>query len=151
MPAISPAQRMYWSVRRELWESRSLYIAPLAVAVVILIGFLISTIAAPDKMSAQLALHSAHQGEAISMPYDFAAALIMATTFVVGIFYCLEALHGERRDRSILFWKSLPVSDLITVLSKACIPIVILPLITIAITLATQFLMLLLSTAMLLG
>ena len=47
---------------------------------------------------------------------------------VVAIFYCLDALHGERRDRSILFWKSLPVSDLTTVLSKASIPLVIMPL-----------------------
>ena len=42
----------------------------------------------------------------------------------------LGALHGERRDRSILFWKSLPVSDLTTVLAKASIPFVILPLLT---------------------
>ena len=34
--------RMYWSVRRELWENRSLYLAPLAVAAVFLFGFLIS-------------------------------------------------------------------------------------------------------------
>ncbi len=52
----------------------------------------------------------------------------MVTAFIVGIFYCLDALHGERRDRSILFWKSLPVSDLTTVLSKASIPLVVLPL-----------------------
>ena len=51
----------------------------------------------------------------------------MFTTFIVGVFYCLDALHGERRDRSILFWKSLPVSDLTTVLSKASIPLVVLP------------------------
>ena len=47
--------------------------------------------------------------------------------FIVGIFYCLDALHGERRDRSILFWKSLPVSDLTTVLSKVFVPLAILP------------------------
>ena len=75
----------------------------------------------------------------------------MATTFIVGIFYCLDALHGERRDRSILFWKSMPVSDLTTVLSKASIPLVVLPLLTIAIVIATQWIMLLLSTLVLLG
>ena len=75
----------------------------------------------------------------------------MATTFIVGIFYCLDALHGERRDRSILFWKSLPVSDLTTVLSKASIPLVVLPLLTFAITVATQWIMLLLSSAVLLA
>ena len=67
------------------------------------------------------------------------------------LFYCLDALHGERRDRSILFWKSLPVSDLTTVLSKASIPLVVLPLVTFAITVVTQLIMLLLSTAVLLG
>src|SRR5207245_2315921 len=64
---------------------------------------------------------------------------------------CLDALHGERRDRSILFWKSLPVSDLTTVLSKASIPLVVLPLLTFTITVAMQLIMLLLSSAVLLG
>ena len=90
------------------------------------------------------------QHELIQQPYNFAALLIMGTTFVVAMFYCLDALHGERRDRSILFWKSLPVSDLTTVLSKASIPLVVLPLLTFAITIATQWIMLLLSTAVLL-
>ena len=58
--------------------------------------------------------------------------------FIVAVFYCLGALHGERRDRSILFWKSLPVSDLTTVLSKAAMPLVVLPVVTCAIILATS-------------
>jgi len=148
---ISATRRMYWSVRRELWESRSIYIAPLAVAGLILVGFLISTIHLPDKMRAALALNPMQQHELIQQPYNFAALLIMGTTFIVAVFYCLDALHGERRDRSILFWKSLPVSDLTTVLSKASIPLVILPLVTFAITVVTQWIMLLLSTAVLLG
>ena len=67
---------------------------------------------------------------ASSAPYDMAAMMMIFTVFIVGVFYCLDALHGERRDRSILFWKSLPVSDLTTVLSKVTIPLVILPLIS---------------------
>ena len=142
---------MYWSVRRELWESRSIYIAPLAVAALILAGFLISAIHLPDKMRAALALNPMQRHELIEKPYNFAALLIMGTTFIVAVFYCLDALHGERRDRSILFWKSLPVSDLTTVLSKASIPLVVLPLLTFAITVVTHWIMLLLSTAVLLG
>ena len=76
--------------------------------------------------------------------------MIMFTVFIVGIFYCLDALHGERRDRSVLFWKSLPVSDRTTVLSKVFVPLVILPALTFAITIVTQLTMLLLSTAVLL-
>ena len=62
------------------------------------------------------------------MPYDMTAGLILVTAFLVGVFYCLDALYGERRDRSILFWKSLPVSDRTTVLCKGSIPLVVLPL-----------------------
>jgi ABC-2 type transport system permease protein len=148
---ISAARRMYWSVRRELWESRSIYVAPLAVAALFLAGFLISTIHLPDRMRAALALDQVQQRELVEQPYNFVALLIMGTTFIVAVFYCLDASHGERRDRSILFWKSLPVSDLITVLSKASIPLVVLPLLTFAITVVTQLIMLLLSTAVLLG
>src|SRR2546428_251232 len=147
---IAATRRMYWSVRRELWENRSIYIAPLAVAAVILFGFLISTIHLPDKMRAALALDPAKQHELIEQPYSFAALLIMGTTFIVAVFYCLDALHGERRGRGILFWKSLPVSDLTTVLAKASIPLVILPLLTFAITVAMQWLMLLVSSAIVL-
>jgi len=140
---------MYWSVRRELWENRSIYIAPLVAAAVMLFGFLISLIGLPHRMRAALALDPSKQREALAMPYDMAAGLIMVTALIVGVFYCLDALHGERRDRSILFWKSLPVSDLTTVLSKASIPLVVLPLLAFSITVATQWIMLLLSTAVL--
>jgi ABC-2 type transport system permease protein len=149
--AGSEMRPMYWSVRRELWENRSIYIAPLAVAAVFLFGFLIGAFHLPDKMRAALALDPMQQREMIEQPYNLAALMLMATYLIVAVFYCLDALQGERRDRSILFWKSLPVSDLTTVLSKASIPFVILPLLTFAVTIATQWIMLLLSTAALLG
>jgi len=148
--SLSVTRPMYWSVRRELWENRSIYIAPLVAAAVILFGFLISMIHLPNKMRATLALDPANQHEALAEPYDAAAGLLMGTALIVGVFYCLDALHGERRDRSILFWKSLPVSDLTTVLSKASIPLLVLPLFTFAITVVTQWIMLLLSTVVLL-
>jgi ABC-2 type transport system permease protein len=148
-PAKTAVRSMYWSIRRELWEIRSIYIAPLAAAGVFLLSFMISLIDLPQKMRALSALDPAHQREAIAAPYDMVAGMLMLTAMIVGMFYCLGAFQGERRDRSILFWKSLPVSDLTTVLSKASIPFVVLPLLTFAITVATQWMMLLLSTAVL--
>ncbi len=148
---ITATELMYWSVRRELWEYRSIYVAPLAVAGVYLFAFLISMITLPNRMRDAFALDPIKQHELIEQPYSFAALLIMGIVFLVGIFYSLDALHGERRDRSILFWKSLPVSDLTTVLAKASIPIVVLPLLSFAITVATQWIMLLLSSAVLLA
>ena len=115
----------YWSIRRELWEHRGVWIAPLAVAVVFLIGFLIS----------------GRRTESLAQPYDLAALAIMGATTLMAIFFSVDALYGERRDRSILFWKSMPVSDSTSVLSKAAIPIVILPLIGLIVTVALQWLM----------
>src|SRR5881628_3422827 len=152
-PGDRPAtpQPFYWSVRRELWENRSVYVAPILVAVVVLFGFLVSTIGLPERRRAVLLLDPTKARAAIEAPYDVAAMMLIFTAFIVGVFYCLDALHSERRDRSILFWKSLPVSDLTTVLSKATIPLVVLPVIIFAIIVLVQFLMLLWSSAVLLS
>jgi len=148
---ISPGRRIYWSVQRELWENRSLYLAPLAVAALFIVGYLISIMRLVSKIHAGLVLNPSQQQQALEQPYHFAALFIMGTTFIVSVFYCLDALYGERRDRSILFWKSLPVSDLTTVLSKASIPLVVLPLITFVITVVSQWITLLLSSLILLA
>jgi len=147
--AMSATRPMYWSIRRELWENRSIYIAPLAVAAVYLFGFLISLFWVPRSMRG-MAAHDVAPPIVLAMPYSHAAMLITIIAFLVGIFYSLDALHSERRDRSILFWKSLPVSDLTTVLSKASIPLVVLPLLVVAITVALNLIMVLLSGAILL-
>jgi len=148
---ISEARRLFWSIRRELWENRAIYIAPLAVAAFIILGFFYSTVRMPAGLlitstvnNNGVVTQTSHGIDPI-LPYTIAAGLIMGTTILVGIFYCLDALYGERRDRSILFWKSLPVSDLTTVLSKAAIPLVLLPLLTWAITVVTQSIMLLIN------
>ncbi|HXP41936.1 MAG TPA: hypothetical protein VN833_16890 [Candidatus Acidoferrales bacterium] len=147
--ATSVTRPFYWSVRRELWENRWIYLAPVGVASVFLFGFLISMIHLPGKlhgMSIDL-----HHRDAIATPYDIVAGLMMLTTILVNVFYCADALYGERRDRSILFWKSMPVSDLTTVLAKASIPLVIVPLLACATAVVAQFIMVLLSSAALLA
>jgi ABC-2 type transport system permease protein len=148
--AVSATRPMYWSVRRELWENRSIYIAPLAAAGVAMLGFFISLVWLPRSMRAAAAVDSGDHFIMLVMPYGHTAWLLMLTAFLVGVFYSLDALHGERRDRSILFWKSLPVSDLTTVLSKASIPLVVLPVLVFVITVVTQLMMVVLSTAALL-
>src|SRR5438132_8271040 len=140
----------YWSVWRELWENRSIYVAPSIVSAIILFGSFVGSFHLPGRRQNALLLDSARRQAAIEIPYDIAAVMLIFTAFIIGVFYCLDALHGERRDRSILFWKSLPVSDLTTVLSKVTVPLVVLPLLSFAIIVVTQFIMLLISTAVLL-
>jgi len=151
-PAEIPALRRFaWLLRRELWESRSIYLAPLAVTGLLLLGAVFSAFLMPAKMRQVAGLAPAAQHEALTNHYMMASLLLMATTFVVSLFYCLEALHGERRDRSILFWKSLPVSDGATVLSKAAVPFVILPLLTVVLAALAHAALLLSSSAVLLA
>jgi len=154
LPRTPEARRLFWLIRREFWENRSLYIAPLAVAALIVLGFLYSAIRIPadnvflttTTVVNGTVTRAQHGIDPIQI-YDLAATLIMTSTFFVAIFYCLDALYSERRDRSILFWKSLPLSDLTTVLSKATIPLILLPLLTWVITVVTQTLMLLINLA----
>jgi ABC-2 type transport system permease protein len=145
----STTQPMYWSVLREIWENKSIYITPSIVSAVILLGALISAGHLPERRRAAMLLDDARRSAAIELPYDIVAMIMIITAFIVGFFYCLDALYGERRDRSVLFWKSLPVSDTTTVLSKACIPLLILPPIIFGVIVVTQFAMLLISSAVL--
>ncbi|HXU34733.1 MAG TPA: ABC transporter permease [Thermoanaerobaculia bacterium] len=150
-PASLAATRpFYWSVRRELWENRSLYIAPLVVTGLVLFATLLGMFRLPGKMRT-LPADPAAAHALVVRPFSLAPAPIMLATFLVGLFYSLDALYGERRDRSLLFWKSLPVSDRTTVLSKASIPLGVLPGIAFALSLVTFFTLLLLSTLVLLG
>ena len=69
--------------------------------------------------------------------------------FVV-FFYCLGALYDERKDRSVLFWKSLPISDTQTVLSKVASAAVVAPIIAIGASIVTMIVfMLMISTVVL--
>ena len=141
-------QPFYWSVRRELWENRAIYLAPLAAAVLFLVGSAIDMVRMRLHNGGPAALglpipHGSHE--------ELAPALIMGVALIVSIFYCLDALYGERRDRSILFWKSLPVSDTTAVISKLAIPILVLPLVSFIITVATQLLTLVISSVIFAG
>ena len=142
---------MYWSVRRELWESKSIYIAPIAAAALSAIACSVSALRLPERLRAAAPLDPGQQVGIIEGPFDLAGLLIMGVTFLVALFYSLDALHGERRDRSILFWKSLPVSDLTTVLAKASIPMLLLPVLTFGVTCVTQAVVLMVSRAALAG
>jgi ABC-2 type transport system permease protein len=132
-----PIRPLYWSLRRELWENRAIYLAPIAVAAVMLLSFTFTVVGLP------------HRSHPADTPYKTSAAMLILTGVVVGVFYSADALHGERRDRSILFWKSLPVSDLTTVISKLATPLVTIPVVTFAIVLVTHVFMLELSLPLL--
>jgi ABC-2 type transport system permease protein len=140
--AVAPTHAYYWSVRRELWEHRSIWIAPLAVAGIVLFGFLIRLARLPQLLRTVDTLPPMKQAMAIASPFAGACASVVLTGVIVAVLYCLGTLNGERRDRSILFWKSLPVSDLTAVLAKATVPFLIVPPVVFVIAIVTQLVML---------
>jgi ABC-2 type transport system permease protein len=141
-----PTRPLYWSVRRELWDNPSIWRAPLIAAAVVLAGIVIAAVHPPQIHTSGSGAHMS-QADLRTLPYAIAAVAIGVISAIVSVFYCLGSLHNERRDRSILFWKSLPVSDLTTVVAKAIIPMAVLPVCVLATVLATHVLMMALNIA----
>jgi ABC-2 type transport system permease protein len=110
-------------IRREFWEHRALWIAPLSVAALLLIGAVIG------KVSFDASQALPEQRRALFGFYMTLAALPQVVTLLLTTtIYAGDCLYTERKDRSILFWKSMPVSDTLTVLSKVLVVMVIVPL-----------------------
>jgi ABC-2 type transport system permease protein len=120
-----PLDTLVALARRELWEHRSLWIAPLVVEGLLAISLLIGRI----NMDLPEQVLTAQQKIAIFTIVQWALAqpLFIVTAICIG-FYLLDCLYAERKDRSILFWKSLPLSDELTVGSKFLVAAIVVPL-----------------------
>ncbi len=142
-----------WLLKRECWEHKGVFFwMPIIVGVVmtifIAISLLIATLGLKDGMEINGVGVSRMVSEAgLERKAAFAAALVsryaglsMPILLALGVgvfFFCLGALFDERKDRSVLFWKSLPVSDSATVLSKVAMAIGIAPAIALVVATIT--------------
>jgi ABC-2 type transport system permease protein len=147
--APRPVRPFYWSVRRELWENRSLFIAPLVAGGIAIIALILNAMHLQQGMQALSVLTPEKQRMLVSGVNGGIAFLITMVMNITVFFYLLDALQGERKDRSVLFWKSLPVSDTTAVLGKLFTALVMSGAIVIAVTLATQLIVLLVATVIL--
>lgn len=112
-------------LKRETWEHRSFWLVPAVMAGLMVLFFLWAMVyVVPhnigyehwvDRMS--VSDHEALEQIGSYFIPGLAAPFFVMMAFVT-MFYLLDSLYAERRDRSILFWKSLPVNDTVTVLSK---------------------------------
>jgi ABC-2 type transport system permease protein len=112
-------------VRRELWEHRSLWIAPLIVEGLLALALLFGRI----NMDLPEGVLTTEQRVAIfTIAWWIAAQPVFLVASIVVSFYLLDCLYAERKDRSILFWKSLPLSDELVAASKLLVAAVAVPL-----------------------
>jgi ABC-2 type transport system permease protein len=150
-PTTHPTQPFLWSIRRELWENPSIVVAPLAIASMIVLAVIVAAVHSSGQLLGQVQQDGAALSSVAVLPLIPIPALLGITMVLVAIFYSLDALLSERRDRSVLFWKSLPVSDTTTVLSKMAVPMVILPIVTFILAIATQIAIFFIESAVLLA
>ena len=164
---VSPAGTLRWLLKREYWENRGGFLyAPLIAGIASLLmsavgiglGLFALHRAARDgglhvdgedvningldlalltqKISAK---DMADLGNGLDLTLLLSSTWPFLVLAFVVFFYCLGALYDDRRDRSILFWKSLPLSDTQTVLSKVISALVIAPLVATLAAVATMF------------
>lgn len=128
-------------VRREIWEHRSIWITPAAVATVMTFAAIaiVLMVAAfgetvnPDieKIADATVPDSVRRAALAGVLVGNTVIFLIAMWFLM-VFYCLDALYAERKDRSILFWRSLPITDTETVVSKLLTAIIAIPIATMA-------------------
>lgn len=191
--------RFAWLVRREFWEHRAIWIAPLIVLAVMLVGAVTGNVFLGDvRVSADIGLDGKPTGESglseediaelssirgaedlhklerleklenagssgetrvvsagealamvspekrqslLAIIYAAVAGLMFFVVGIIGFFYALDSLYADRRDRSVLFWKSLPLSDTETVLSKFFVAVVVIPAVAAVASIAGQLVM----------
>jgi ABC-2 type transport system permease protein len=126
-------------VRRELWEHRAIYVTPLVIGTIVTLGTLTALMFASEfQQELNIAIFGAQNvaGEferraALTAFYGGTSWLFLLGLGVLTVFYALDALYAERKDKSILFWRSLPVTDAETVIAKLVTAVVVIPAVAI--------------------
>ena len=133
-------------MRREFWEHRSIWVTPLAIASIVTLGTLTALMFAGEfARELDVAIFGAQniagdtERKAVLTGFFVGSSwLFLIALSILTIFYTLDSLYAERKDKSILFWRSLPVTDAETVVSKLATAVVLIPGVTIAAIIATH-------------
>ncbi len=136
--------RFFWLVRREVWEHKAIWVAP-AIVIACMVLLVVTGNVHFGKLDGDGAsvlideLTRDQQTGLLLIVYAGLALVVFMVMGVIGFFYALDSLYADRRDRSVLFWKSLPLSDAETVLSKFSVAIVVIPVVAAAAAIVAQF------------
>ncbi|MDY0021376.1 ABC transporter permease [Arenimonas caeni] len=135
-----------WLLKREYWENRGgFFWAPIVVGGITVLFSTVASVAgamlARENMHevnrsgtpAEMAEHAAQLGGMGDVLLASGVGIALSVMAFVIFFYALGSLYDDRRDRSILFWKSMPITDAQMVLSKAAWALVLAPLAAVAV------------------
>jgi ABC-2 type transport system permease protein len=116
-----------WLMRREFWENRAIWLVPAALGVLLVLAALFGgyrVVGAVDLTTVRVVIQAGALDGMIIISMTFFAVMALYSTW-----YLLDCLYGDRKDRSILFWKSMPISDAATVACKLGTALIVIPLI----------------------
>jgi ABC-2 type transport system permease protein len=136
--------RFVWLIRREIWEHKAIWIAPsVVIACLVLLVITGNVHLGPIGTMEGNATFGAFppdvQQKLLLIAYAGLALVVDMVMGIIAFFYALDSLYADRRDRSVLFWKSLPLSDSETVLSKFAVATVVIPLVSLLGAFVAQF------------
>ncbi len=125
-------------MRRELWENPGTFKWTPAIIAGLTLFFIVVALAIGARFDAELAFTLDAIRTFAQEPADqrrlfmagalySSSALLFQLMILLVLFYLAGCLYEDRKDRSILFWKSLPVSDHMTVASKLLTACLLLP------------------------
>jgi ABC-2 type transport system permease protein len=142
-------------IRRELWEHRAIFVTPLVIGTIVTLGTLTALMFVGEfRNELNLAIFAAQNvdGEferraALTAFFGGTSWLFLLGLGVLTVFYALDALYAERKDKSILFWRSLPVTDAETVISKLVTAVLVIPAIAIVGIILTHLVNLVITSA----
>jgi len=125
-------------IKRELWEHRSIYVTPAAIATIVTLGVLAMLMFASGFakeldvaiFGAQNLAGDAERKAALTGFFVGTSWVFLVAVMFLTVFYSLDSLYAERKDKSILFWRSMPATDAETVISKLLTAAVVIPAIT---------------------
>jgi ABC-2 type transport system permease protein len=111
-----------WLIKREFWENRAIWVVPSIIGVLLILAALFGRIQFTDLNTPQ---QSQVVGQMVLSAFGVTFYVVMS---IYSTWYLLDCLYADRKDRSVLFWKSLPISDTATVLSKLLVALIVIPL-----------------------
>lgn len=148
MNAAVPNNKFTWLLKREFWEYRGAFFWTPAIVAMVMLAFVIVAIIIAEASASRAGLNlngirfdeisrhlnegniaQLHAGIDVGL-LSFGLPIGIALFFVL-FSYGVGALFNDRADRSVLFWKSLPISDSETVLAKVVAMALVAPVLAI--------------------
>jgi ABC-2 type transport system permease protein len=113
-----------WLVRREFWENKAIWVLPACIGALMVVAGLFGKV--------EIAMLDASDQESDLAGVLFLLAIggvFWVCMSIYSVWYLLDCLYADRKDRSVLFFKSLPLTDSATVFSKLFVAIIAIPLV----------------------